>query len=75
MSRIHFAARQRHAMCNSPRSQAHYKSRGGHAPGADGARVAPGTGPPARVAAGLGLPARVVDQPVGTLSGGQRRRV
>ncbi|MET8629590.1 ABC-F family ATP-binding cassette domain-containing protein [Kitasatospora sp. NPDC004669] len=29
----------------------------------------------ARVAAGLGLPARVMDSPVGTLSGGQRRRV
>ncbi|CCH30893.1 hypothetical protein BN6_35970 [Saccharothrix espanaensis DSM 44229] len=29
----------------------------------------------ARVAAGLGLPARVLDQPLGELSGGQRRRV
>jgi ATPase subunit of ABC transporter with duplicated ATPase domains len=29
----------------------------------------------ARVAANLGLPERVLDQPVGTLSGGQRRRV
>jgi ATPase subunit of ABC transporter with duplicated ATPase domains len=29
----------------------------------------------ASIAASLGLPARVLDQPVGTLSGGQRRRV
>ncbi len=29
----------------------------------------------ARIAAALGLPDRVLDQPVGTLSGGQRRRV
>ena len=29
----------------------------------------------ARIAAALGLPERVLDQPIGTLSGGQRRRV
>ena len=29
----------------------------------------------ARIAAALGLPDRVLDQPIGTLSGGQRRRV
>ncbi|MFF3445972.1 ABC-F family ATP-binding cassette domain-containing protein [Streptomyces sp. NPDC002667] len=47
------------------RAEAEFQARGGYAAEAEAARVA----------AGLGLPARVLDQRVGTLSGGQRRRV
>ncbi|MGC0416233.1 ABC-F family ATP-binding cassette domain-containing protein [Embleya sp. AB8] len=47
------------------RAEAEFQARGGY----------PGEAEAARVAAGLGLPERVLDQPVGTLSGGQRRRV
>ncbi|MFD8737321.1 ABC-F family ATP-binding cassette domain-containing protein [Streptomyces sp. NPDC059618] len=47
------------------RAEAEFQARGGYAAEAEAARVA----------AGLGLPVRVLDQPVGTLSGGQRRRV
>ncbi|WP_331771300.1 ATP-binding cassette domain-containing protein (plasmid) [Embleya sp. NBC_00888] len=47
------------------RAEAEFQARGGYAGEAEAARVA----------AGLGLPERVLDQPVGTLSGGQRRRV
>jgi ATPase subunit of ABC transporter with duplicated ATPase domains len=46
------------------RAEAEFQTRGGYAAEAEAARVA----------AGLGLPARVMDQPMGTLSGGQRRR-
>ncbi|MFF3611904.1 ABC-F family ATP-binding cassette domain-containing protein [Streptomyces sp. NPDC002580] len=46
------------------RAEAAFQARGGYAAEAEAARVA----------AGLGLPARVMDQPMGTLSGGQRRR-
>ncbi|WP_327433920.1 ABC-F family ATP-binding cassette domain-containing protein [Streptomyces sp. NBC_01236] len=47
------------------RAEAEFLARGGYAAEAEAARVA----------AGLGLPTRVMDQPVGALSGGQRRRV
>ncbi|WP_369251022.1 ABC-F family ATP-binding cassette domain-containing protein [Streptomyces sp. R41] len=47
------------------RAEAEFQARGGYAAEAEAARVA----------AGLGLPARVMDQSVGALSGGQRRRV
>ncbi|MFD7583468.1 ABC-F family ATP-binding cassette domain-containing protein, partial [Kitasatospora sp. NPDC059817] len=56
---------QRRAMDAYTRAEAEFQSRGGYAAEAEAARVA----------AGLGLPARVMDTPVGTLSGGQRRRV
>ncbi|WP_208615475.1 ABC-F family ATP-binding cassette domain-containing protein [Streptomyces rubellomurinus] len=65
MARADSAARERRAMDDYARAEARFQSRGGYAAEAEAARVA----------AGLGLPARVVDQPVGTLSGGQRRRV
>jgi ATPase subunit of ABC transporter with duplicated ATPase domains len=47
------------------RAEAEFQARGGYAAEAEAARVA----------AGLGLPDRALDQPLGTLSGGQRRRV
>ncbi|MCX4579330.1 ATP-binding cassette domain-containing protein [Streptomyces sp. NBC_01571] len=47
------------------RAEAEFQARGGYAAEAEAARVA----------AGLGLPTRVMDQPLGALSGGQRRRV
>ncbi|WP_406176428.1 ABC-F family ATP-binding cassette domain-containing protein [Streptomyces sp. NBC_00996] len=47
------------------RAEAEFQSRGGYAAEAEASRVA----------AGLGLPTRVMQQPVGALSGGQRRRV
>ncbi|MFI6494186.1 ABC-F family ATP-binding cassette domain-containing protein [Streptomyces sp. NPDC050564] len=47
------------------RAEAEFQSRGGYAAEAEASRVA----------AGLGLPTRVMHQPVGALSGGQRRRV
>ncbi|MFI0960095.1 ABC-F family ATP-binding cassette domain-containing protein [Streptomyces sp. NPDC021080] len=53
------------AMNAYARAEAEFQARGGYAAEAEAARVA----------AGLGLPARVLDQPIGTLSGGQRRRV
>ncbi|MFD7831802.1 ABC-F family ATP-binding cassette domain-containing protein [Kitasatospora sp. NPDC059803] len=56
---------QRRTMDAYTRAEAEFQSRGGYAAEAEAARVA----------AGLGLPARVMDTPVGTLSGGQRRRV
>ena len=58
-------AEERRAMDAYTRADARFQSRGGYAAEAEAARVA----------AGLGLPARVMDSPVGTLSGGQRRRV
>ncbi|MFF4345923.1 ABC-F family ATP-binding cassette domain-containing protein [Streptomyces sp. NPDC001530] len=53
------------AMNAYARAEAEFQARGGYAAEAEAARVA----------AGLGLPTRVMDQPVGALSGGQRRRV
>ncbi|GHF58465.1 ABC transporter ATP-binding protein [Streptomyces mashuensis] len=47
------------------RAEAAFQAGGGYAAEAEAARVA----------AGLGLPDRVLTEPVGTLSGGQRRRV
>ncbi|MFJ9776318.1 ABC-F family ATP-binding cassette domain-containing protein [Kitasatospora sp. NPDC101157] len=58
-------AEERRAMDAYARADARFQSRGGYAAEAEAARVA----------AGLGLPARVMESPVGTLSGGQRRRV
>ncbi|MFE6051287.1 ABC-F family ATP-binding cassette domain-containing protein [Kitasatospora sp. NPDC056446] len=58
-------AEERRAMDAYTRADAAFQSRGGYAAEAEAARVA----------AGLGLPARVMESPVGTLSGGQRRRV
>ncbi|GLX02548.1 ABC-F family ATP-binding cassette domain-containing protein [Microtetraspora sp. NBRC 16547] len=58
-------AAQEWAMNAYARAEAEFQARGGYAAEAEAARVA----------AGLGLPARVTDQPVGALSGGQRRRV
>ncbi|WP_084960493.1 ABC-F family ATP-binding cassette domain-containing protein [Thermoactinospora rubra] len=53
------------AMARYARAEAEFQARGGYAAEAKAARVA----------AGLGLPDRVMDQPLGALSGGQRRRV
>ncbi|GAA2372387.1 hypothetical protein GCM10010404_29580 [Nonomuraea africana] len=53
------------AMARYVRAEAEFQARGGYAAEAAAARVA----------AGLGLPDRVLSQPLGTLSGGQRRRV
>ena len=47
------------------RAEARFQAAGGYAAQAEAARVA----------AGLGLPAHLTDQPLGALSGGQRRRV
>ncbi|MEO3805163.1 ABC-F family ATP-binding cassette domain-containing protein [Nonomuraea sp. B1E8] len=52
-------------MARYARAEAEFQARGGYAAEAEAARVA----------AGLGLPDRALAQPVGTLSGGQRRRV
>lgn len=59
------AARERAAMAAYAHAEAEFQARGGYAAEAEAARIA----------AGVGLPSRVMDQPVGTLSGGQRRRV
>ncbi|RLV10499.1 ABC transporter [Streptomyces griseocarneus] len=53
------------AMNAYARAEAAFQAGGGYAAEAEAARVA----------AGLGLPERVMGEPVGTLSGGQRRRV
>ncbi|WP_411144801.1 ABC-F family ATP-binding cassette domain-containing protein [Streptomyces sp. x-80] len=58
-------ADQEKAMAAYARAEAAFQAGGGYAAEAEAARVA----------AGVGLPPRVMDQPVGTLSGGQRRRV
>ncbi|MFI7102868.1 ABC-F family ATP-binding cassette domain-containing protein [Streptomyces sp. NPDC050161] len=58
-------AAQQRAMTAYARAEADFQARGGYAAEADAARVA----------AGVGLPPEVMHQPVGTLSGGQRRRV
>ncbi|MFF4255522.1 ABC-F family ATP-binding cassette domain-containing protein [Streptomyces sp. NPDC001663] len=47
------------------RAEAHFQARGGYAAEAEAARIA----------AGLGLPDDLLGRPLGTLSGGQRRRV
>lgn len=65
MARAGSPAEERRAMDAYTRADARFQSRGGYAAEAEAARVA----------AGLGLSARVTDSPVGTLSGGQRRRV
>ncbi|MFB4290644.1 ATP-binding cassette domain-containing protein [Nonomuraea sp. ATR24] len=52
------------AMAEYARAEAAFQAGGGYAAEAEAARVA----------AGLGLPARLMDQPLATLSGGQRRR-
>ncbi|WP_406181107.1 ABC-F family ATP-binding cassette domain-containing protein [Streptomyces sp. NBC_01006] len=56
---------QARAMDAYVRAEATFQSAGGYTAEAEAARVA----------AGLGLPTRVMTQPVGELSGGQRRRV
>ncbi|MEW2063841.1 ABC-F family ATP-binding cassette domain-containing protein [Streptomyces sp. NPDC007002] len=53
------------AMNTYARAEAAFQAGGGYAAEAEAARMA----------AGLGLPERVLGEPVGTLSGGQRRRV
>ncbi|MBB5934316.1 ABC-F family ATP-binding cassette domain-containing protein [Streptomyces zagrosensis] len=58
-------AAQERAMDAYARAEAEFQARGGYAAEAEAARVM----------AGLGLPVRVMGQPVGELSGGQRRRV
>ncbi|KAB2341294.1 ABC-F family ATP-binding cassette domain-containing protein [Actinomadura rudentiformis] len=52
------------AMRRYVRAEAEFQVRGGYAAEAEAARIA----------AGLGLPDRLLDQPIGALSGGQRRR-
>ncbi|GAA2237141.1 MULTISPECIES: ABC-F family ATP-binding cassette domain-containing protein [Kitasatospora] len=59
------AAAQESAMRRYTRAEAEFQARGGYAAEAEAAQVA----------AGVGLPARLMDQPLGALSGGQRRRV
>ncbi|MFI1255980.1 ABC-F family ATP-binding cassette domain-containing protein [Streptomyces netropsis] len=59
------AAAQERAMGAYVRAEADFQARGGYAAEAEAARVA----------AGVGLPARAMGQPLGALSGGQRRRV
>ncbi|MFE7190524.1 ABC-F family ATP-binding cassette domain-containing protein [Kitasatospora sp. NPDC057541] len=56
---------QRRAMTAYTRAEAEFQARGGY----------PAEAEAARVAAGLGLPDRLLDSPLGSLSGGQRRRV
>ncbi|MER6952117.1 ABC-F family ATP-binding cassette domain-containing protein [Nonomuraea sp. NPDC000554] len=56
---------QEAAMAAYVRAEAAFQAGGGYAVEAEAARVA----------SGVGLPSRVMDQPVGALSGGQRRRV
>jgi ATPase subunit of ABC transporter with duplicated ATPase domains len=56
--------RQRQAMRSYSRAEAELAAAGGYAAEAEAARIA----------ANLGLPERVLNQPTGTLSGGQRRR-
>ncbi|WP_418956064.1 ABC-F family ATP-binding cassette domain-containing protein [Streptomyces tritici] len=69
--RLHAAAERlgtagdRRAMDAYARAEAEFEALGGYAAEAEAARVA----------AGLGLPADAMDRPVGTLSGGQKRRV
>lgn len=53
------------AMAAYVRAEAEFQARGGYAAEAEAARIA----------AGVGLPNRLLGQPLGALSGGQRRRV
>ncbi|MFD9949416.1 ABC-F family ATP-binding cassette domain-containing protein [Nonomuraea sp. NPDC059022] len=59
------AAGDERAMARYVRADDEFQARGGY----------PAEAEAARVAAGLGLPERAMTQPLGTLSGGQRRRV
>lgn len=59
------AQRQDRAMRRYDLALAEFESRGGYAAESESAIIA----------SSLGLPARVLDQPLGTLSGGQRRRI
>jgi ATPase subunit of ABC transporter with duplicated ATPase domains len=59
------SAVQQAAMRRYGRLETEFLAQGGYAAESEAASIA----------ASLGLPARVLDQPVGTLSGGQRRRV
>ncbi|SEK58269.1 ABC-F family ATP-binding cassette domain-containing protein [Nonomuraea pusilla] len=59
------AAAQEAAMARYVRAEAEFQAAGGYAAEAEAARVA----------SGVGLPPRVMDQRLGELSGGQRRRV
>ncbi|MGW0698532.1 ABC-F family ATP-binding cassette domain-containing protein [Streptomyces sp. NPDC002867] len=65
MARAGGPAELERAMRTYARAEAAFQAGGGYAAEAEAARVA----------AGLGLPDRVMGDPVGTLSGGQRRRV
>jgi len=65
MARATDAAAQQRAMRAYARADDEFQARGGY----------PAEAEAARLAAGIGLPERVLHQPVGTLSGGQRRRV
>ncbi len=56
---------QERAMAAYARAETQFQAGGGYAAEAEAARLA----------AGVGLPVRALDQPVGELSGGQRRRV
>ncbi|WP_020390556.1 ABC-F family ATP-binding cassette domain-containing protein [Kribbella catacumbae] len=56
---------QERAMVAYARAETEFQAGGGYAAEAEAARLA----------AGVGLPTRALDQPVGELSGGQRRRV
>ncbi|MDX6282903.1 MAG: hypothetical protein QOH03_3974 [Kribbellaceae bacterium] len=56
---------QEKAMAAYARAEAQFQAAGGYAGEAEAARLA----------AGVGLPTRALEQPVGELSGGQRRRV
>ncbi|GAA0948994.1 ABC-F family ATP-binding cassette domain-containing protein [Kribbella koreensis] len=56
---------QERAMAAYARAEAQFQTAGGYA----------AEGEAARLAAGVGLPTRALEQPVGELSGGQRRRV
>jgi ATPase subunit of ABC transporter with duplicated ATPase domains len=56
---------QERAMAAYARAEADFQAGGGYAAEAEAARLA----------AGVGLPTRALEQPVGELSGGQRRRV
>ncbi|WP_354639971.1 ABC-F family ATP-binding cassette domain-containing protein [Kitasatospora camelliae] len=59
------ARAERRAMTRYTTAEAAFTARGGY----------PAEAEAARVAAGLGLPTDTLDRPVGTLSGGQKRRV
>lgn len=64
MANVDVAIRER-AMRGYDRASVEFEALGGYAADAEAARIA----------ASVGLPERVLSQPIGTLSGGQRRRV